>query len=287
MTEPTDSAVALAGPSRLDVRSRASWRANWRVRGEDRTAILTRETLLMLGVSLGYSAVVAVMSIIDKLTRAPLNQQTTTMNTSPAPDRPLWGLALELRWFVFGYVVPSLLALYLLNRDREWSPSIGSIGARLGLDRSRWQFDLGAGFGLAAVIGLPGLGLYLAARELGINTAVSAANLSEWWAIPVLVLFAFGNGLIEEVVVVGYLVTRLRQTGWGVAAAVTASSLLRGTYHLYQGFGAFIGNAIMGVIFTLFFLRTGRLWPLIIAHAVLDIVAFVGYTLLRDHLPWL
>jgi hypothetical protein len=172
------------------------------------------------------------MSIIDKLTRAPLKQQTTTMNTSPAPDRPLWGLALELRWIVFGYLVPSLLALYLLNRDREWSPSIGTVGTRLGLDRSRWRFDVVAGFGLAAVIGLPGLGLYLAAREIGINTSVSAANLSEWWAIPVLVLLAFGNGLIEEVVVVGYLVTRLRQTGWGVAAAVTASSPLPGLRRL-------------------------------------------------------
>jgi len=279
--------VAVADAGWPDVGSRAAWRANWRVRGDDRPAILHREVLLMLGVSLGYSAVVALMSIIDKLTRAPLNQQTTAMNTSPAPDRPLWGLALELRWIVFGYLVPSLLALYLLNRDREWSPSIGTVGARLGLDRSRWRFDVVAGFGLAWLIGLPGLGLYLAAREIGINTSVSAANLSEWWAIPVLVLLAFGNGLIEEVVVVGYLVTRLRQTGWGVAAAVTASSLLRGTYHLYQGFGAFLGNAVMGVVFTLFFLRFGRLWPLIIAHAILDIVAFVGYTLLRDHVGWL
>ena len=279
--------MAVADAGWPDVGSRAAWRANWRVRGDDRPAILHREVLLMLGVSLGYSAVVALMSIIDKLTRAPLNQQTTAMNTSPAPDRPLWGLALELRWIVFGYLVPSLLALYLLNRDREWSPSIGTVGARLGLDRSRWRFDVVAGFGLAWLIGLPGLGLYLAAREIGINTSVSAANLSEWWAIPVLVLLAFGNGLIEEVVVVGYLVTRLRQTGWGVAAAVTASSLLRGTYHLYQGFGAFLGNAVMGVVFTLFFLRFGRLWPLIIAHAILDIVAFVGYTLLRDHVGWL
>lgn len=259
-----------------------------RLRGEDRAAILTREILLVLGLTLGYSAVVAVMSIIAKLTAAtPLNEQVTAMNTSPTPDRPLLALFLELRGILFGYVVPSLLAIFLLNRDRDWSPSSLRAGPRLGLDSSRWRFDALWGFGLAALIGIPGLGLYLLAREAGLNTTVSPANLTEWWAAPVLVLIAAGNGLIEEVVVVGYLITRLRQTGWGVAAAVAFSSVLRGTYHLYQGFGGFVGNAVMGVIFALFFLRTRRLWPLILAHTLLDIVAFLGYTLLRDHLSWL
>ena len=43
----------------------------------------------------------------------------------------------------------------------------------------------------------------------------------------------------------------------------------------------------MGVVFALFFLRTKRLLPLIIAHTILDVVAFVGYTLLRDRVGWL
>ena len=55
--------------------------------------------------------------------------------------------------------------------------------------------------------------------------------------------------------------------------------MLRGSYHLYQGFGPFIGNAIMGVIFALVYTKTRRLMPLVIAHAVLDIVAFVGFSL--------
>jgi membrane protease YdiL (CAAX protease family) len=137
------------------------------------------------------------------------------------------------------------------------------------------------------VIGIPGLGLYLLARAVGINTIVAAANLTEWWAGPALVLAAFGNGVTEEVVVVGYLLTRLDQIGWRVGAAVATSALLRGTYHLYQGFGAFLGNAIMGVVFALFFLRFRRLWPLIVAHTVLDVVAFLGYTLLRNEVDWL
>jgi membrane protease YdiL (CAAX protease family) len=264
------------------------WRTTWRVRGDERPAILSREILLVLGLSLGASAVYSVMSLISKLTApAPLSQQTTTLNTSPAPGRPLLALFLELFDLLFSYIVPALLAVYLLNRDRDWSPTALRAGTRLGLDRKRWQFDVVTGLGLAAVVGIPGLGLYVAARALGINTDVAAANLTEWWAGPVLVLLAFGNGLLEEVVVVGYLVTRLRQADWGVAAAVTFSAVLRGTYHLYQGFGAFLGNAIMGVVFTLFFLRYRRLWPLVIAHTILDVIAFLGYTLLHNHLSWL
>ena len=49
----------------------------------------------------------------------------------------------------------------------------------------------------------------------------------------------------------------------------------------YEGFGAFVGNAVMGMVFALFFLRGGRVMPLIVAHSLLDIAALVGYTLLR------
>ena len=257
------------------------------LRGDARPAVLSREMLLVLGVSLGASAVYSVVFLIAKLTApTPLAQQTTALNVPQAPERPILSLVLELLEIGFG-VVPALLAVHLLNRDRDWSPSALPVGPRLGLDRRRPWSDLGWGLGLAAAIGIPGLGLYLAAREIGINTTVSAANLTEWWAGPVLVLAAFGNGLIEEVVVVGYLLTRLDQIGWRVGTAIAASALLRGTYHLYQGFGAFIGNAIMGLIFALFFLRTRRLWPLILAHTILDTVAYLGYTLLRDRVGWL
>jgi len=287
VTEPASPAVSAVAVS-ADGPPAAPWTVRLRLRGDDRAAILTREVLLVLGLTLGLSAINALIVIWARLTApVPLNEQVTAMNTSPAPGRPLLALVIELKNIVFNFLVPALFAVFLLNRDRDWAPSTLRAGPRLGLDFARWRFDLVSGVGLAALIGLPGLALYLVARELGINTTVSAANLTEWWAGPVLVLIAAGNGLLEEVVVVGYLITRLRQTGWGVAAAVTFSSVLRGTYHLYQGFGAFVGNVIMGVIFAAFFLRTRRLWPLILAHTLLDVVAFLGYTLLRDRVGWL
>jgi membrane protease YdiL (CAAX protease family) len=162
------------------------------------------------------------------------------------------------------------------------------VWARLGIDRRKPAFDLAAGAVLAAVIGIPGLGLYLLARAVGVNaTVVPAALPHVWWAVPVLVLSAVQNAVLEEIVVVGYLLTRLRQLGWSTVTAVATSALLRGSYHLYQGFGAFVGNAVMGVVFALFFLRTRRVAPLIVAHTILDVVSFVGYALFAHQLPFL
>jgi len=135
--------------------------------------------------------------------------------------------------------------------------------------------------GLAAVVGIPGLGLYVAARALGLSVAIQASGLDPyWWAVPVLVLAALKNALLEEVVAVGYLVERLRDLRWTTPAILAASSLLRGAYHLYQGPGMAAGNVVMGLLFTAWYLRTRRVMPLVVAHTALDVVAFVGYTLL-------
>jgi membrane protease YdiL (CAAX protease family) len=230
------------------------------------------ELLLVLGLSLGQSAVYSIVSLVAKLTQGPLRHQTTALNVSRSP-RPYLDLTYQLLGIFFALVVVGL-AYHLIGRDP------GRPRLVLGLDRRRWLSDLGGGAALAAVIGIPGLGLYVLARDLGINTSVSAAGLPDvWWAVPVLILSAIQNAVLEEVIVVGYLVTRLRQLRWSIPAVVAASAVLRGSYHLYQGFGGFIGNAIMGIIFALVFLKWRRILPLIIAHSLLDIVAFVGYQL--------
>ncbi|HEX6968374.1 MAG TPA: CPBP family intramembrane glutamic endopeptidase [Micromonosporaceae bacterium] len=240
------------------------------------------EVLLVLGVSLGQSAIYSVVAIIARLTAdRPLSEQTATLNASQS-SRPWLDLTYQLLGIFFA-LVPVLLAVHLLNRDP------GDARGRLGLDARRPGGDLVRGMALAALIGLPGLGLFWVAARLGINAGVVPAALPDlWWAVPVLILAAAQNAILEEVIVVGYLVTRLRETGWRIAAVVAATSVLRGSYHLYQGIGAFFGNVIMGVIFTLFFLRTRRVMPLIVAHTLLDVVAFVGYALLpKEWFTWL
>ena len=249
--------------------------------GPDARRSLRWETVLVLGVSLGSSAVYAVLSIIEKLTRAvPLAQQTTAMNQSVTPDRPWLDLAYQLANIALP-LVPVLLALYLLNQVSRPSPDLRA-GRFLGLDLGEPRRDVLRGVGLAALIGIPGLGLYVLARVLGVNTTVSAANLEPvWWSGPVLVLAAIENAVLEEVVMVGYLFTRWRQSGWAWSTIIGVSALIRGTYHLYQGFGGFVGNIAMGLLLGLVFVRTRRVMPLVITHALLDTVAFLGYTVLR------
>jgi membrane protease YdiL (CAAX protease family) len=100
----------------------------------------------------------------------------------------------------------------------------------------------------------------------------------------VLILAAIQNALLEEVVVIGYLTTRLRQFGWGAWPTIVTAAALRGSYHLYQGVGQGLGNFVMGLVFGYWFTRTKRVLPLVIAHTILDVFAFVGYLLFADSL---
>src|SRR6266540_3021255 len=148
--------------------------------------------------------------------------------------------------------------------------------------------DLGRGLLLAAAVGAVGLGVYVAAVELGVNrSVVPVPPLGHWWTIPVLLLGAARSGLLEEVIVCGYLLRRLDQLGWSKGRALWASALLRGAYHLYQGYGGFVGNVVLGLFFGRVYQRRGRTTPLVIAHFLIDAVAGLGYLALRGKVSWL
>nr|WTB29800.1 CPBP family intramembrane metalloprotease [Streptomyces sp. NBC_00830] len=243
--------------------------------------ILRSETVLVLALSLGASGVSALISFVGSLTKpGALKEQAATLNSSYAPGRP-W---LDLAWQLFGIataLVPVALVAHLLIRE-------GTSLRGIGFDRTRPRSDLGRGVLIAAGIGGAGLAFYLATRAAGFNLTVVPESLpGVWWKYPVLILSALQNSVLEEVIVVGYLLRRLGQLGWTPMAALVASSVLRGSYHLYQGIGGFIGNMVMGVVFVLLYRRWGRVGPLVVAHALLDIGAFVGYALLAGKVGWL
>jgi membrane protease YdiL (CAAX protease family) len=197
-----------------------------------------------------------------------------------APGRPLLDLFLQLTNITLS-LAPVLLVLYLLARSGEGPKTIG-------LDATQPGKDTAWGALLAAVIGGTGLGLYLIAYHAGVELNVVAENLPDvWWRFPVLVLSAAQNGILEEVIVVGYLLSRLDKLGVNPVAAIAISAVIRGSYHLYQGIGAFFGNAAMGIVFGIFYRRYGRVTPLIIAHTLIDAVTFIGYALLAGHVSWL
>lgn len=246
-----------------------SW---YRLRGRR----LWTEIAIVLGLSLGASAVYSIVSLIAKLTaETSLGSQTTSLNASQNPRE----------WLDFTYqflaiffdLVPVVLVVYLL------AISGGSVVRRFGLDLHQPLRDLGRGVFLVLVIGVPGIALYFLGRALGITVNVVPAPLdSYWWTVPILILSALRAAVTEEVIVVAYLYARLRQLGWargrwGMWPIILATAVLRGSYHLYQGIGPFFGNVVMGIVFGWLYTRWGRVMPLVIAHWIIDIASFVGY----------
>ena len=244
---------------------------------------IKRELALVLAVSLGRSGIYALVYLGAALTAGTaLSNLSAPLNSAQAPaSRPTLDLVYQLLGIAFA-LVPVLLACHFLSLGGERPAQV------LGVDRSQPRRDLLRGVILAALIGGSGLALYLVAFKLGISLKIVASGLNDnWWRIPVLLLSAAENAILEETLVAGYLVHRLGQLGWRPWRAVAASALLRGSYHLYQGFGGFLGNAVMGALFARLYQRWGRTAPMIIAHTLIDSVAFVGYALLVHKVSWL
>jgi membrane protease YdiL (CAAX protease family) len=230
--------------------------------------VLIEEVLVVLALSLLASAVDSIISLLS----APVS------GVYVAAGNPSNLLLRQLSGFVFG-LAPVYLVWHLVRRDGEGPGGIG-----LAVDQPR--DDLVRGCVLFGIVAAGGIGIYLGSVVLGVNRFVIPVPYEgHWWTAPVLLLNSVQAGLLEEVVVLGYLVTRLRQLGWSAWAVVAASAGLRASYHLYQGWGGFAGNLAMGLLFGWLFLRWRRTWPFVVAHALLDLGAGVGYLVFRDRLP--
>ena len=229
---------------------------------------LAEEVLIVLALTFLASAVFAILDLLA----APISGVYVAAGDQSNE------FAKQLAGFVFG-LAPFFLILYLFRRDGE-----GAVG--LGLDLGQPRRDLVRGLLLWVVVAAGGIAIYLGAVQLGVNRfVIPVPPLHHWWTGPALLMNAAQAALLEEGIVVGYLVTRLEQIGLSPRAAVLASAVLRGSYHLYQGWGGFAGNLLMGLLFALLFIRWRRTWPFVVAHFFLDVGAGVGWLLFRHHLP--
>lgn len=239
------------------------------------------EIAIVLALSVGRSAYFSVLSLAQALTRdVGLGEQTTALNPGAATVDP-WSVVSQVSAHLFN-LAPVALVIYLL-----WEPGRSAF-RRIGLDFRLFGRDAGGGILLVLVIGVPGLGLYAAGRMLGVTVHVEAAPLDGGWTAVMLLLFAaLRAGLIEEVVFIGYLFDRLRRVGWNTWTIILATAGLRGLYHAYQGFGAILGNIAMGIVFGWVYHRWGRVMPLVVAHVLIDVIAFIGYPLAAAWWPTL
>lgn len=254
--------------------------------------------LVVVALSLGESGVYAVVRLLDLLSRGPLADAQARLNVS-ANERPWFDLTYQLLGIGFA-LVPVALALLLLSRDRLLPGGSGlpPVLTRLGVAGGRAAGrDLGRGALLFLLIGAGTLVIYAAGRGLGLTAQISTDNLgAHWWTVPVLVLAAVKNGLLEEVLLMGYLRIRLAAAGWSPWTIIVSLAVLRGSYHLYQGVGPFVGNVAMGLLFGWCALRWERaragagvagaggasarpgsaVMPFVWAHIIIDVVGFTA-----------
>ncbi len=226
------------------------------------------EILVVLSVSLLASAAYAIVSLFQTPLRGTV--------VAAADQSPLF--ANQLIGWIFG-LAPVALVIHLLHRDGE---GVGMIG----LDATEPLRDIVRGFLLWIVVAAVGLGIYILAIRAGVNRfVVPAPPPGHWWTWPAIFMNASGAAFLEEVVVLAYLITRLKQLAWSPWAIILASALLRASYHLYQGWGGFAGNLLMGVLFAFLFLRWRRAWPFVVCHFLLDFSAAAGWILVHGHVP--
>lgn len=161
----------------------------------------------------------------------------------------LWTLAYEL-------AVGGIVALMLRSRGWKWRD--------FAIHASRGSTILGA---ILAVIVL---GLWYVFETLFGEAPTSvSASLASIAAVSIV------NPLFEELLVLGYVVQALRKR-FGVATAMNVSLAIRLLYHLYQGPLVVVPIAVFGLAATLVYVRMGRLWPVIVMHALLDFVGLIA-----------
>ncbi|MFI5035494.1 MAG: CPBP family intramembrane glutamic endopeptidase [Acidimicrobiales bacterium] len=163
-------------------------------------------------------------------------------------------------------VVP--LALFLLARTGQ-TPSVLGLGVRHVPRDLLPALGIGAAaFGLEVAMLLPFAGLLV--HHHGWITSVSVSHEPKYYVIEGVFISAV-TAVTEEVLVNGYLVTRLGQLGWTPRSSLLLSLTLRTSYHLYYGLG-FLLTIPFGFLVTRSFQKHHRLTRPILAHFLFDAV---------------
>jgi membrane protease YdiL (CAAX protease family) len=164
------------------------------------------------------------------------------------------------QWFIFGF---NYLAVYLENTGVK---GIGLKRIRL-LDFA-WAFA----FLLAANLILSGLAWVLGQLGYPMSGDIGLLIPKDPTGQVVWVFVAFTAGFCEEVAFRGYLMTRLRLlmklNSWWIPTILSAVAF--GICHTYQGVPGIIIITVYGILFALLYIRTGSLWPCVIAHFLQD-----------------
>lgn len=173
----------------------------------------------------------------------------------------------------------SIAALWLLGTACWFVGSREGGAASLGLVPISWvalvlwSAGLGLG-GLLTIFLFRWVGLWTGVRESPVLHQLLPRTQAERHAFGVLSVAA---GLGEEIAYRGYVIPVLAPV-LGVPGAAVLSSVVFGVLHGYQGVLGIVRTGAMGGMLAWGFLASGSLWPPIIAHTLIDLVAGLWLT---------
>jgi membrane protease YdiL (CAAX protease family) len=170
---------------------------------------------------------------------------------------------------------PVLVLGYMLVRSGEGYAAIG-------LGRfDRW--DAGAAVALSIGSWILVFVLSIVFSHLGSRDVDFLPKaLPLWFRVADALTLAVTAGITEEVVVRGYAQTRLEQLRAPTAVILLLPTGLWAALHLYQGVGPAVIILCLGLVYAVYFHRTRRLWPLVVAHGAFDLTQLLLILLTRS-----
>ena len=196
-----------------------------------------------------------------------LASRQTTLITTGIPGYTSIDVLLQCVLLIAGSAAVLLVA-YVLARSDE---SLASIGLRA----DSLLGDLGQAILLTIAM------ILLAGLVIGFSRGVGLHPWSQPTArgagpafLPAAWVTALRAGVVEEVVVCGYLLHRLRQLGWNDNRALMTSVAVRASYHLYGGIVLVVFTIAFGTIVGRLYQHNRRLTPLVLMHFFYDAALF-------------
>jgi membrane protease YdiL (CAAX protease family) len=146
---------------------------------------------------------------------------------------------------------------------------------QLGLVPNRTDLWMAIALGIVAYAAFLAVWVTLGQAVPG-AAAIPEGTIKHDLSIATLLIASLVNAIFEEVFVCGYVISALRKTR-SLSFAINVSIAIRLSYHLYQGPAGVVSIVPVGLVFAHWFARTGRLWPVAIAHCLFDIFALWPY----------
>jgi len=160
---------------------------------------------------------------------------------------------------IYELLVLALVFLYI-GRVRGWS--FASFGFQIS-----WKWT-----GLGVLLFVPAELIFVLRRM--IVSPNTAGLLAGQMALPIIIINSIINGIFEELMEVGYIIKVTER--YGMWSAVFISALIRTVLHFYLGAAGMACVLVIGVTFGLVYWKLRQLWPLIVAHILIDIIGFLG-----------